>query len=104
METKEIRALLKKHNGNVVLEFSFDNVKRINLESEDAAEIKSCFIELARELKTSNIKLIFASDESVSEKSDLLFIETAREYINQLNNELRTLETDIDVISLREKN
>ena len=103
METKNIEVMLIKHEDNIVLKFLFENSQIINLENDDAAMIQSCFLEIAKELKTNNINFNLSIHNSVTSKSDLLFIDTAKEYIGQLNNEIKTFENDEDLQKLRAK-
>ncbi len=104
MSNKIIETLLTKNNENqIILEFSIGEDKRIlNLESSDSKLIKELFLKISELLKFNSLSINFSVDESViDKKSDLLFIDAATEYIEQLKTDLNLLENDNDLKELR---
>ena len=66
--------------------------------------IKSVFMKLAKELRESPLDLNYSiDDKKIDKKEDGLFIDAAEEYINQLKEELLTIENDSDLKILRDK-
>lgn len=106
MNKKEISVVLTKNkDNNIILNFNFNLEKlELNLESNNSEEIKKVFMQLAKELRESPIDIQYSVDNSkIDEKEDGLFVDAAKEYINQLKNELLLIENDSDLKYLRSK-
>ena len=73
----------------------------LNLENDDSNEIKKIFLELAKKIRKSPIKIEMKVDKEFDMNSNKLFYDASIEYIKQLNKELEELETDKDLIELR---
>lgn len=76
----------------------------LNLESDDSDEIKKVFLQLIKEIEKNPIKLELKKGENFDESKNKLFYDTAKEYIDSLNSEIATIETDKNLIELRNKN
>lgn len=106
MNNKEISVILTKNNdNNIILKFTFSSCElALNLESNNSEEIKSIFVQLSKELRESPIDINYSIDEQkIDKKEDGLFIDAANEYIDQLKEELLTIENDSDLKILRDK-
>lgn len=106
MNKKEISVILTKNkDNNIILNFNFNSGKlELNLESNNSEEIKSVFMKLAKELRESPLDVNYSiDDKKIDKKEDGLFIDAAEEYINQLKEELLTIENDSDLKILRDK-
>ena len=106
MNKKEISVILTKNkDNNIILNFNFNSGKlELNLESNNSEEIKSVFMKLAKELRELPLDLNYSiDDKKIDKKEDGLFIDAAEEYINQLKEELLTIENDSDLKILRDK-
>jgi hypothetical protein len=91
-------------NGVDYLEFNFEqNVHRLNLNLDDnQADIKKMFCDLIPHLESNEIELKLQVDESYD---NTLLKEVSNSYINDLNNELGNVRTEIQdrkVTSLEE--
>lgn len=86
----------------IVIRFNIDsNNYDLNLQSNNSEDIKKVFLELSRIIRITPIKIELKINENIDEKKDNLFIETAYEYINQLNDEMLELENDDDLKTIR---
>lgn len=106
MNKKEISVILTRNkDNNILLNFDFNSEKlELNLESNNSEEIKRVFMQLAKELRKSPIIINYiVNDKKIDKKEDGLFIDAAEEYINQLKEELLTIENDSDLKILRDK-
>lgn len=101
IDSKCIKVILIKDNEVIKLRFGLDNQIDLNLQNENVNEIKSVFLCFARELKNHSLNLEFEIDNSIDKRNDELFVETANEYIKQLNIELLSLEKDEDLKKVR---
>lgn len=97
--------LTRNKDNNIVLKFSFETqTVDLNLESNNSDEIKTVFIELAKNLRKTPLKINLSLDEEkVDNKEDALFIDATTQYVEQLNNELLAIENDSDLKKIREK-
>ena len=106
MNKKVISVILTRNKeNNIILNFAFNSgTLELNLESNNSEEIKSVFVELAKELRESPISINYSiDDKKIDKKEDVLFIDAADEYITQLKEELLTIENDSDLKILRDK-
>lgn len=103
MEKKIIDAKLMKNKDNeIIIRFEMvENSYELNLQSDNSEEIKNVFLQLANLIRYSPIEINFSVNPSIEEKSNGLFIETATEYIKQLNDELKEIEKDKDLKTIR---
>ena len=106
MNKKDISVILTKNKeSNIILKFKLHSGNlELNLESNNSEEIKSIFMQLAKELRESPISIDYSIDDNkIDKKEDGLFIDASEEYITQLKEELLTIENDSDLKVLREK-
>lgn len=100
MET--INAILCIVDDKVNLSFEIGSEKiYLNLESDDSNQIKKLFLALAKKIRNNPLQLKLDVDKDFDMNSNKLFYDTSVEYIDQLNKELRELEVDSDLISIR---
>lgn len=93
--------LTKNDNEQIVIRFNINDNYDLNLQSNNSEEIKKVFLELSKQIRIKPIKIELNIDDSIDEKKDNLFIETADEYIKQLNDEILELENDDDLKIIR---
>lgn len=93
--------LIKNDNEQIVIRFNINDNYDLNLQSNNSEEIKKVFLELSKQIRIKPIKIELNIDDSIDEKKDNLFIETADEYIKQLNDEILELENDDDLKIIR---
>lgn len=100
MET--INAILCIIEDKVNLSFEIDNEKiNLNLESDDSNQIKNLFLVLAKKIRNNPLQIKLDVDKEFEMNSNKLFYDTSVEYIEQLNKELKDLEDNDDLISIR---
>lgn len=95
MNQKIIEVNLKAINNDVdILEFKFDKISlQVNLnDSECQKELKTVFVQLLKELLTSDITLNFKYSDDYNRK---MYIDVCEEYINDLNKEIENCKYDI---------
>lgn len=91
-------------NNKVNLTFLINGKSiNLNLEKDDSSEIKSIFLELAKKIRESPIKIEMQVDNDFDMNSNRLFYDASFEYIKQLNKELEELESDKNLIELRKQ-
>lgn len=89
LETKIINVVLNKVDDKDVLVFEFDNSLVVNLNSETSQnELKNVFSQLLKEMLKFNIKLKLKIAEGYKAG---LYIDVCKEYINELNREIKQL-------------
>ena len=93
--------LIKNDNEQIVIRFNINDNYDLNLQSNNSEEIKKVFLELSKQIRIKPIKIELNIDDSIDEKKDNIFIETADEYIKQLNDEILELENDDDLKIIR---
>ena len=93
--------LTKNDNEQIVIRININDNYDLNLQSNNSEEIKKVFLELSKQIRIKPIKIELNIDDSIDEKKDNLFIETADEYIKQLNDEILELENDDDLKIIR---
>ena len=78
----------------------------LNLESDDSDEIKKVFLQGKKAVFTVKINYISPRKltDKVVKKDKRNEYDTAKEYIDSLNSEIATIETDKNLIELRNKN
>ena len=100
MET--IKAILCMVDEKVNLLFEVDSEKiYLDLESDDSNQIKQLFLALAKKIRNNPLQIQLEVDNSFEMNSNKLFYDTSVEYVDQLNKELKELETDSDLINIR---
>ncbi len=103
--TNKIDVCLDNIDGKNQLIFNLTNGKTfLDLESDDSDSIKKVFLELLKEIEKNPIELNLITGEKFDESNNKLFLDASKEYINKLNEEIKTLETDDDLAYIREKN
>lgn len=75
----------------------------LNLETDDSDEIKELFLALIQEIELNPIELELKVGENFNESENKLFLDASKEYINKLQDEIKELENDENLIEIREK-
>ena len=102
MSKEIIAVLIKNDNNENVIRFKIDTEELdLNLESNNSEEIKKIFLRIAEQLRYSPVKIEYSVDNSIDAKEDALFIDAAFEYVEQLKQEILTVETDGDLKEIR---
>ncbi|NLB71334.1 MAG: hypothetical protein GX797_04935 [Chloroflexi bacterium] len=96
MKPEIIQVFLKENDGIEYLEFNIDDKNsphKINLNSEDSQmELKQLFSSLLKKLIISSLEFDLQIDEKYK---NMLFIEVSREYLKDLEAELKQVREEI---------
>lgn len=104
MENKIVNVVLDNIDDSIKLVFklSVGNAE-LNLESDNSEEIKMVFLKLIKEIEINPIDLNLIIGDNFNESENKLFKDAAEEFIVQLKSEISNLETDENLIEIRQE-
>ena len=103
MDKKELKVVLDSVDDHIKLIFKLDNGNvSIDLESDNSDEIKNAFLEIIKEIENNPVNLNYTIGENFDESKNKLFKDAVDEYIEQLQKEIDDLESDSNLIEIRE--
>lgn len=102
MSNKEIEVRLEFTDGKYIMEFELNNPISIDLYSDDSEQLKSLFISLMKELIDADISLKYFEDNSIANGDNQLVREIAKEYVDQLDHDLKMLSNNENLKAVRE--
>lgn len=104
MENKIVNVVLDNIDDSIKLVFklSVGNAE-LNLESDNSEEIKMVFLKLIKEIEINPIDLNLIIGDNFNESENKLFKDAAEEFIVQLKSEISNLETDENLIGIRQE-
>lgn len=104
MENKIVNVILDNIDDSIKLVFklSVGNAE-LNLESDNSEEIKMVFLKLIKEIEINPIDLNLIIGDNFNESENKLFKDAAEEFIVQLKSEISNLETDENLIEIRQE-
>lgn len=104
MENKIVNVVLDNIDDSIKLVFKLSvGDAELNLESDNSDEIKMVFLKLIKEIEINPIDLNLIIGDNFNESENKLFKDAAEEFIVQLKSEISNLETDENLIEIRQK-
>lgn len=104
MENKIVNVVLDNIDDSIKLVFKLSvGDAELNLESDNSDEIKMVFLKLIKEIEINPIDLNLIIGNNFNESENKLFKDAAEEFIVQLKSEISNLETDENLIEIRQE-
>ena len=104
MENKIVNVVLDNMDDSIKLVFKLSvGDAELNLESDNSEEIKIVFLKLIKEIEINPIDLNLIIGDNFNESENKLFKDAAEEFIVQLKSEISNLETDENLIEIRQE-
>ncbi len=104
MENKIVNVVLDNIDDSIKLVFKLSvGDAELNLESDNSEEIKIVFLKLIKEIEINPIDLNLIIGDNFNESENKLFKDAAEEFIVQLKSEISNLETDENLIEIRQE-
>lgn len=104
MENKIVNVVLDNIDDSIKLVFKLSvGDAELNLESDNSDEIKMVFLKLIKEIEINPIDLNLIIGDNFNESENKLFKDAAEEFIVQLKSEISNLETDENLIEIRQE-
>ena len=104
MENKIVNVVLDNIDDSIKLVFKLSvGDAELNLESDNSDEIKMVFLKLIKEIEINPIDLNLIIGDNFNESENKLFKDAAEEFIVQLKSERSNLETDENLIEIRQE-
>ena len=104
MENKIVNVVLDNINDSIKLIFKLSvGDAELNLESDNSDEIKTVFLKLIKEIEINPIDLKLIIGDNFNESENKLFKDAVEEFIVQLKSEIINLETDENLIEIRQE-
>lgn len=104
MENKIVNVVLDNIDDSIKLVFKLSvGAAELNLESDNSEEIKIVFLKLIKEIEINPIDLNLIIGDNFNESENKLFKDAAEEFIVQLKSEISNLETDENLIEIRQE-
>lgn len=104
MENKIVNVVLDNIDDSIKLVFKLSvGDTELNLESDNSDEIKMVFLKLIKEIEINPIDLNLIIGDNFNESENKLFKDAAEEFIVQLKSEISNLETDENLIEIRQE-
>ena len=104
MENKIVNVVLDNIDDSIKLVFKLRvGNAELNLESDNSEEIKMVFLKLIKEIEINPIDLNLIIGDNFNESENKLFKDAAEEFIVQLKSEISNLETDENLIEIRQE-
>ena len=104
MENKIVDVVLDNIDDYIKLVFKLSvGDAKLNLESDNSDEIKMVFLKLIKEIEINPIDLNLIIGDNFNESENKLFKDAAEEFIIQLKSEISNLETDENLIEIRQE-
>lgn len=104
MENKIVNVVLDNIDDSIKLIFKLSvGDAELNLESDNSDEIKTVFLKLIKEIEINPIDLKLIIGDNFNESENKLFKDAVEEFIVQLKSEIINLETDENLIEIRQE-
>ena len=104
MENKIVNVVLDNINDSIKLIFKLSvGDAELNLESDNSDEMKTVFLKLIKEIEINPIDLKLIIGDNFNESENKLFKDAVEEFIVQLKSEIINLETDENLIEIRQE-